>query len=780
MKAVVGCALLASAIGSRVEVTPVQKVVQLMEKMLEKGKDQKRSEQVQFVVHKKFCDDTTKEKRLKIAEAEESSVELNASVQKYTIDTALLTREIGGLDVDISVWSSDMRAATNMRDIGKLDHAATNKSYSETSDALKRAIEVLTEADYHRQLHEALLAHEGSLVRGANDTQGVGKLDHAATEKSQIHETLLAQAGTNASEITIDHESTHEVHTEPSDALPRAIEVLHKAEWHRKHSEPLLAEVMEKLIPNFAYDPEQKDKSWGLVMRKLIPDSARKAIDVFLQQGESEAEELGSIWYKLIEQGQHDAKLQSAGHHDTKFHAHDVIELLVKLSGKFTDERATLEQDEMNDRHSYTMLMQDLKAQIAQATTAKSQKSVTKSKKLQAKADATRDSKDTITTLQTDKKYVAALTKTCEQTASAFEARQQLRTDEIVAIGSAIDIISGNAVAGNAEKHLSTMPQKDSSFAQLRSTSPTGTQDRVAKYLQAQAQKLNSLVLASTAAHVSEDPYVKVKKMLKDLITRLVEEATEEAEHKGWCDSELSTNQHTRKDKTDQVETLHAEVDELQASISKLTERISDFTQAVAELDAAMAEATQLRTSDKAKNAETILDAQEAQTAVAQALTVLKEVYAKAAQSKAFVQQAEIFNTPYKGMQSETSGVVGMLEVIESDFAQLESETKAAEVSAQKDYNEFMADSKVDKSQKSVDVEHTIAKRQDETHVLTQKTQDLEGAHKELDAALAYFDKLKPSCMESGVTYGDRVSRRKDEIESLQEARRILSGSDLA
>merc|ERR1719298_105675 len=127
--------------------------------------------------------------------------------------------------------------------------------------------------------------------------------------------------------------------------------------------------------------------------------------------------------------------------------------------------------------------------------------------------------------------------------------------------------------------------------------------------------------------------------MIKDLIVRLMEEANEEAEHKGWCDTELSTNEQTRKEKTQAVETLHAEIDELEASIAKLTEEIAELTTAVAELDAAMAKATEIRQAEKAKNEETIKDAQDAQTAVAQALTVLKEFYAKAAEATALMQQ---------------------------------------------------------------------------------------------------------------------------------------------
>jgi len=493
----------------------------------------------------------------------------------------------------------------------------------------------------------------------------------------------------------------------------------------------------------------------------LIPAEAKKTIDVFLQQ-DPEGLAVSAPEANAYE-------FQSSG----------VIEMLEKLLDKFIDERTTLEKEEMNSKHAYDMLMQDLNAQIAQATQDRDEKAETKANKLQAKADAEGDLKDTTTTRDADVKYLADLTATCEQKASDFESRQQLRADEIVAIEKAIEIISSGAVSGNADKHLPSMLQQ-TSLAQLRSDLNVQAQSRVAKFLQSRAKQLNSRVLSAIAVRASDDPFKKVKKMIKDLIVRLMEEANEEAEHKGWCDTELSTNEQTRKEKTEAVETLHAEIDQLEASIAKLTEDISELTKAVAELDAAMAKATKLRQEEKAKNTETISDAEEAQTAVAQALTVLKEFYAKAAEATAFVQQPEIFDAPYKGMQSENGGVVGMLEVIESDFARLESDTKAAEATAQKEYDEFMTDSKVDKSEKSTDIEHKTAKKQDESQALTTKKEDLEGTQKELDAALAYFDKLKPSCVDSGVSYEDRVARRKEEIESLQEALKILNGEDIA
>eukprot|EP00428_Durinskia_dybowskii_P016832 CAMPEP_0170221440 /NCGR_PEP_ID=MMETSP0116_2-20130129/10408_1 /TAXON_ID=400756 /ORGANISM="Durinskia baltica, Strain CSIRO CS-38" /LENGTH=634 /DNA_ID=CAMNT_0010472119 /DNA_START=1 /DNA_END=1902 /DNA_ORIENTATION=- len=630
MLAVLSLALAALSRASSVqsEVTPVQKVIELMENMLAKGKQEKHDEQVQFAAYKQFCDDTTVDKRRAIKEAEEKIEVLKADIEAHSAHAARLTKEIAGHDEDIAAWKGDSEAAAKVRAIDKANYDATHKDYSESVDALERAIAVL---------------------------------------KKQAHDR------------------------------PQA---------------------------SFAQISSLKSLS-------LIPAEAKRTLDLFLAQV-SDPEGL---------------EVSAPEAYGYEFQSHGVIEMLSKLHDKFIEERTALEKEEMNSKHAHDMLLQDLTAQIEQATQDREEKSEAKAKHLQAKADAEGDLADTTATKEADERYLADLTATCEQKASDFESRQQLRAEELEAITKAIEIISSGAVQGNAEKHLPSFAQRpmQASLAQLRSgNTAEARQARVAEFLRSQANRQGSRVLSALAERVSDDPFAKVKKMIKDLIVRLMEEANEEAEHKGWCDTELSTNEQTRKEKAEAVETLHAEIDELEASIAKLTEDITELTKAVAELDAAMAEATKLRQEEKANNMQTIKDAQEAQTAVAQALTVLKEFYAKAGDATAFVQQEppEIFDSPYKGMQSENGGVVGMLEVIESDFARLEADTKAAEASAQKEYDTFMTDSKVDKESKTKDIEHKTVKKQDETQALTVKREDLEGTQKELDAALAYFDKL--------------------------------------
>jgi len=336
-------------------------------------------------------------------------------------------------------------------------------------------------------------------------------------------------------------------------------------------------------------------------------------------------------------------------------------------------------------------------------------------------------------------------------------------------------------LSGNAERYAPQMLQQDSSsFVLFRSSSHTETRSKAADFLKKRGRKLGSRVLLSVASRIADDPFHKVKKMLQELLLRLMEEQNGEAEHKGWCDSELAVNEQTRQKKTAEVEMLHAEIDQLESLTAKLMAEISEMNAAIAALDEGMSKVTEIRRMEQAQNLDTIQDAKEAQTAVAQASSVLKDFYSRTVVLTQQPQTSGPLDVPYSGMQTETEGVVDILVVIGSDFATLEAETKAAEVTAQKEYDTLMTDSKMDRERKTMELNHKITQQQDSKQALTVKMNDIVGAQKELDVALGYFDKLKPSCVDSAVSYEDMVSRREAETHSLQEALQILSGQHVS
>merc|ERR1719379_237910 len=257
--------------------------------------------------------------------------------------------------------------------------------------------------------------------------------------------------------------------------------------------------------------------------------------------------------------------------------------------------------------------------------------------------------------------------------------------------------------------------------------------------------------------------------MIEDLIAKLKEEAAAEAEHKAWCDEQLHNNKIKRDKKTAQVKKLTAEIEAVTEKIGAMAKKIATLAKEQAELAKAMEEATAQRTEEKATNTETMKDAAAGEEATKAATVILKEFYA----SQAFLQQVPEM-APYKGMQSAKGGVVGMLEVISSDFARLFAETKAAEEAAVSEYDAFMKDAKASAKSKH-DLEYKTSLKKDQAEFeKSQLHKDLKATQEELDAALSYQQYLKPLCLEVHVSYEERVARRKEEIEALKEAYAIL------
>jgi len=291
------------------------------------------------------------------------------------------------------------------------------------------------------------------------------------------------------------------------------------------------------------------------------------------------------------------------------------------------------------------------------------------------------------------------------------------------------------------------------------------------------------------AARAADDPFSKVKKMIKDLIVRLMEEANSEADQHAYCETEMATNKQTRENKASEVEELTSEIDKLTALSSELSSEIAELAEDMASLQEKRAEATKVREEEKATNTKTIADAKEGQTAVELATKVLKEFYDKSGSASMLQeslgqslqeQMSEEIKAPYKGMMSTSGGIFGMLEVVLSDFARLEAETSTAEDQAVAEYEKFMNESSESLALKETEKKHKEEKKERTDQTVTDLTKERELTQGELDAALKYYDKLKADCVDKGLSYEERVRAREEEVQSLQEALQILEGEDLA
>jgi len=449
-----------------------------------------------------------------------------------------------------------------------------------------------------------------------------------------------------------------------------------------------------------------------------------------------------------------------------------ILEMLEGLLKKFKEELADCNADETSRVQNYDMNMIQLTDLIKHSTADREAKATTKANRAAESAKAKGDLADTKAALAADQKTLAEMTSIFEQKSAVFKQNQEVRKLELEAIAKAIEIISNPNVADSYAGHIKLV---QTNFLQMTSSSRRAlVKDRAAELLEKRAAALKSKTLMALATQMKANPFAKVVDMIKELIAKLKEEAAAEADHKQWCDQQLMENKNKRNKKTSESEKLMAEIDEMNANIDTMAKTIQTLIQEQEDLTKAMGEATTQRTAEKTENEATIADAQAGAAAVKSALVVLRNFY----DSQSFIQQAPEM-AAYSGMGAASGGVVGMLEVIVSDFVRLEAETKNAEAMGAAEYDNFMKDAEADKEYKhKTEVKTKLEKDQEEFEISRSKKM-LVGVNEELAKANDYFEVLKPECIEVKVSYEERVKARQDEIDALKEAYKTLDSKSV-
>merc|ERR1719161_1772078 len=299
--------------------------------------------------------------------------------------------------------------------------------------------------------------------------------------------------------------------------------------------------------------------------------------------------------------------------------------------------------------------------------------------------------------------------------------------------------------------------------------------DKVINDLVLKGKRLKSPILTSIALRVGADPFLKVKKLIQDLIERLIQEAAEESTKKGWCDTEMGKAASNRDKNMNAVMAINTDIQANQAKKAQLEADIQTLTEEIGDLNDAAAKQAKLRAEEKAENMETLDKSKAGLAAVKDAKNVLVEFYKKGAKGAVELVQ-EPLDTPdspsgaYKGGQEKAGGIVAMLDVIISDFERSIKVTKDAENDAHREYVEFdrttksaIASKETGKTQAEIDAKST-------EQLILEEMDDLDAKQKMVDDALQTLEDLKPACVDTGMSYADRVAKREEEINALKKA----------
>merc|ERR1719407_90428 len=313
------------------------------------------------------------------------------------------------------------------------------------------------------------------------------------------------------------------------------------------------------------------------------------------------------------------------------------------------------------------------------------------------------------------------------------------------------------------------------SFLQRRSGGPTTAKEAVIDVLRTEGNKMKSMLLLRLASQIAADPFAKVKKLIQELIERLLAEAAAEANQKVWCDKSIGDAEQKRDYAAEEIAALNAEMAKLEATRDKLTEEI-------AELKAARAKATKIRAIEKAENEETIKTAQEGLVAIEMAMDILTKFYKTAAKATVLA-QGPMDDAPdsgfksgeaYTGGQGASTGIIGMMEVIKSDFERTIKVTTEEEAKAQKEYQKYMTETGMSLGEKTVAKEEKEGYLDDAVTKLEEAQEKLDSESALLKTAISELIELQPACVDTGMSYAERVALRESEIEGLKKAACIL------
>jgi molecular chaperone GrpE (heat shock protein) len=626
---------------------------------------------------------------------------------------------------------------------------------------------------------------------GALITELKAELKELATKISELSAEIdkLEKA---IKKLDEDREAEHEVYQENAAEMMAAIDACDRAISALKDAKSAMEGKAEKEV--FV----QVHKTTSIVQKKG-----------FIVLTPEQEEALNMLAHTHRQSGPTDGQA-----YESKFHANNITSMIQDLRGEFISEKDDLDNTEFEAKKLYDNLRlsaqnkkqfaEEDKAELEQESAAKT------AQKEQAEEDKYVEERSK----KADEDFMSVLTKDCADKAFVWDQRSQMRADELKALSEAIESLeSGVAPNYEANRRLNDMQlRKAASFVQLRGSSDQDQRTKALSVLNLANSKLHSsaLALASLRVQASEDHFVRVRQLIHDLIDRLEADAKREQGEKEYCDREVKKAVTDRDDAVSKSEGLDKDKTIKEAESKQLTMDIAELSDQIAQNKKGLMEATELRKEESTDNSKVVEDATAGLAAVKQAIDILSKFYTAAA--KALIQQGkqtppakslrsdglredelrfkstdsdregntvsdlapDVFDTTYKGQQEASNGIIGTLQVIQSDFERTISDTEAAESKAQGEFDTFKDAN--EKDTKTKDDDKTLKEKNlvVTNDAILSLTTDLKESDKEHKLAKEALDALRGSCTDKEETYAERVAKREQEIEALKEALNIL------
>jgi len=497
-----------------------------------------------------------------------------------------------------------------------------------------------------------------------------------------------------------------------------------------------------------------------------------------------------------------------------------VLSALQDLQEKTELAQAEARKKEKTERHNFDLMKQSFETKIAahNKDLEGTKKALARAKEVRATSE--RELQTCKADLAEDKKVLDTTKRDCMERASQFEDKTKTRAKELDALAKSKKIIQDSSSGAGKQAY---------SFLQMRRRQVTSASmaaaNRALRQLHHLARSTDSLALSQLASQASvtirsagegtyagaADPFVKVRGMIESMIRKLEQEHKEEANKKAFCDKEVSQTSKSKEDKSDQVEELTGRLESIAADVAKLQEDLKTLAEAMAQTARSQAEMDHIRREEHTTYTKTKADVQEGLAGVQRALSILRDYYGGGSSSgeTSFVQEAAttdeegtslLQEDEAESMAAVASGeqqqraqqrtqarinakgagksIIGLLEVVESDFATELTEIQTTEQAATEEHAKLTEENKIMVAKQDAEVKN----KQDEVTKLrktaAELTSDRTESQQELDAINEYWKQLESQCGPKKESYLDRAARRKREIQGLKDAMAELESAN--
>jgi chromosome segregation ATPase len=405
------------------------------------------------------------------------------------------------------------------------------------------------------------------------------------------------------------------------------------------------------------------------------------------------------------------------------------------------------------------------------------------------------DLTDTEESLIEDQKFLKDLEKDCKTKEEEWGTVLKMRQEELVALADTIKILNDDDAL---EMFKKTLAASSASFVQMSLSMKTERDRAIADIRKAQHQAIAArpgLDFIALALQGKAPGFGKVIKMIDEMVATLKQEGLDDEHKKEYCAAQFDLMDDKKKGLETKISNLETTIENAKEGITKLAEEIEALDDGVKALDKQVESATEQRHAENKDYQELMASDSAAKELLEFAKNRLNKFYnpklykapegASLMQISSHVQKDAPPPPPeapgaFKKKGEESSGVIAMIDVLIKDLDRELTEAEVVEKDAQGDYEAMMSDSSEKRAADTKALTEKIATKANLKSDLETAGEDKDSASSELMATESYISQLHAECDWLLKYFDMRKEARDGEIESLNNAKAVLSGADFS